>query len=113
MTRNGDPSTKLFSGLERSKANRWRRTAHQPQHAPSTPPLPTRTTANPRADPSAAPISSRASRHEVAHLLLFRPDISPVGANRPSVMRCGRSLLVVTGRCCCCHGCCHPRCVRA
>jgi len=44
---------------------------------------------------------------------LFRPDISPVGANRPSVMRCGRSLLVVTGRCCCCHGCCHPRCVRA
>jgi hypothetical protein len=34
----------------------------------------------------------------------FRPDIFPVGTNRPSVMRCGRSLLVVTGHCCCCHG---------
>src|SRR4029077_6826257 len=71
MTRNGDPSTKLFSGLERPKANRWRRTARQPQHAPSTPPPSPPTTANPRADPSPAPISSQASRHEVAHLFLF------------------------------------------
>ena len=32
----------------------------------------------------------------------FRPDISPVGADRASVMRCRRSLLPAVGRCCCC-----------
>src|SRR5690348_14295888 len=35
----------------------------------------------------------------------FRPDISPVGADRASVMRCRRSLLLAGG-CCCCHRCC-------
>ena len=39
-------------------------------------------------------------------LPLFRPDISPVGVDRPSVMRCRRSLLLAVGRCCCCHRCC-------
>ena len=34
---------------------------------------------------------------------LFRPDISPVGADCASVMRCHRSLLLVVGRCCCRH----------
>jgi hypothetical protein len=41
--------------------------------------------------------------------LLFRPDISPVGADRASVMRCGRLLALADGRCCCCHRCCQPR----
>ena len=36
----------------------------------------------------------------------FRPDISPVGADRASVMRCRRSLLLAGGCCCCCHRCC-------
>ena len=39
-------------------------------------------------------------------LPLFRPDISQVGADRASVMRCRRSLLLAVGRCCCCHRCC-------
>ena len=81
------PQHQTFSGLERSKANRRRRKARQPQHAPSTPPPSTQTTANPRADPSPAPISSRASRHEVAHLFLFRQ--SPGGA-RPGRAAAGR-----------------------
>jgi hypothetical protein len=38
----------------------------------------------------------------------FRPDISPVGADHASVMRCCRSLLLAAGRCCCCHRCCQP-----
>jgi hypothetical protein len=36
-------------------------------------------------------------------LPLFRPDISPVGADHARVMRCCRSLLAAVGRCC------HPR----
>ena len=40
---------------------------------------------------------------------LFRPDISQVGADRASVMRCGRSLMSAFGCCCCCHRCCQPR----
>ena len=40
--------------------------------------------------------------------LLFRPDISQVGADRASVMRCHRSLLVAVGCCCCYHCCCQP-----
>ena len=39
----------------------------------------------------------------------FRPGICQVGADRASVVRCRRSLLVAVGRCCCCHRCCHPR----
>jgi hypothetical protein len=39
-------------------------------------------------------------------LSAFRPDISSVGADRPSVMRCRRSLLTAVGCCCCCHRCC-------
>jgi hypothetical protein len=39
-------------------------------------------------------------------LPLFRPDISQVGADRASVMRCRRSLPLAVGRCCCCHRCC-------
>jgi hypothetical protein len=39
---------------------------------------------------------------------LFRPDISPVGENRTSIMRCWRSLLSAVGCCCCCHRCCQP-----
>ena len=35
----------------------------------------------------------------------FRPDISPVAADRASVMRCRRSLPVAGGRWCCCHRC--------
>ena len=42
-------------------------------------------------------------------LPLFRPDISPVGVDPASVMRCCRSLLPVVGCCCCCHRCCQPR----
>ena len=38
--------------------------------------------------------------------LFFRPDISPVGADRANVMRCCRSLMSVGGCCCCCHRCC-------
>ena len=41
----------------------------------------------------------------LADRLLFRPDISQVGADRASVMRW--SLLVAVG-CCCCHRCCQP-----
>ncbi len=37
---------------------------------------------------------------------VFRPDISPVGANRARVMRCWRSLVLAAGCCCCCHRCC-------
>jgi hypothetical protein len=37
---------------------------------------------------------------------LFRPDISPVGANRARVMRCRQSLMTAVGCCCCCHRCC-------
>src|SRR5436190_22662092 len=33
---------------------------------------------------------------------LFRPDISPVGADRASVTRCRRSLAVAGSCCCCC-----------
>jgi hypothetical protein len=36
----------------------------------------------------------------LADRLLFRPDISPVGADRTSVVRCCRSLLVAGGWCC-------------
>ena len=43
-----------------------------------------------------------------ADRLLFRPDISQVGADRASVMGCRRSLRVAVGRCCCFHRCCHP-----
>src|SRR5215471_11999459 len=39
---------------------------------------------------------------------LFRPDISPVGANFASVMQCRWSLLPAVGRCCCCQCCCQP-----
>jgi len=41
--------------------------------------------------------------------LLFRPDISQVGADRASVMRCRWSLMLAGGRCRCCHCCCQPR----
>jgi hypothetical protein len=41
--------------------------------------------------------------------LPLRPDISPVGVDRASVVRCRRSLLLAVGRCCCCHRCCQPR----
>ena len=41
--------------------------------------------------------------------LFFRPDICPVGTDRVSVMRCRWSLLVVVGRCYCCHRCCQSR----
>jgi hypothetical protein len=47
----------------------------------------------------------RGARHRSADLPLFRPDISPVGADSASVMRCRRSLLVAGG---CCR-CCQPR----
>jgi hypothetical protein len=36
----------------------------------------------------------------------FRPDISPVGVDRASVMRRHQSLLSAVGCCCCCHRCC-------
>jgi hypothetical protein len=50
------------------------------------------------------------SRHHVSShdRPFFRPDISPVGADRASVMRCRRSLVSAVGRCCCCHRCCQP-----
>ena len=44
--------------------------------------------------------------------LLFRPDISQVGADRGSVMRCRWPLLRAIGRRYCCHCCCQPRSVR-
>jgi len=44
---------------------------------------------------------------------LFRPGISPVGANLASVMHCRRSLLPAAGRCGCCHRCCQSRAVSA
>ena len=50
-------------------------------------------------------VSARSLSHD---LPLFRPDITPVGADFASVMRCCRSLLPAVGRCCCCHRCCHP-----
>ena len=40
--------------------------------------------------------------------LLFRPDISPDGADRASVIGCRRSLMPAVGCCCCCHRCCQP-----
>ena len=43
-----------------------------------------------------------------ADLPFFRPDISPGGADRASVMSCGRSLAFAVGRCRCCHRCCQP-----
>jgi hypothetical protein len=43
-----------------------------------------------------------------ADLPFFRPDISPVGVDRASVMRCRRLLLVAVGGCCCCYRCCQP-----
>jgi hypothetical protein len=39
----------------------------------------------------------------------FQAGHIPVGADRASVMRCRRSLLLTGGWCCCCHGCCQPR----
>ena len=39
---------------------------------------------------------------------LSGPDISPVGTDRASVMRCRRSPVVAGGCCCCCHRCCQP-----
>jgi hypothetical protein len=51
---------------------------------------------------------SRGAAALIPDRLLFRPDISPVGANRASVMRCWRSLLAAVGCCCCCHRCCQP-----
>jgi hypothetical protein len=36
----------------------------------------------------------------------FRPGISLVSADRASVLRCRRSMLLAGGRCCCCHSCC-------
>ena len=50
--------------------------------------------------------SQSATAEEVADEPLFRPDISQVGADRASVMRCRRSLLSAGGCCCCCHRCC-------
>ena len=44
-----------------------------------------------------------------ADLPLFRPDISPVGMDRASIMRCHRSLMLAIGRRCCCHPYCQPR----
>ena len=38
------------------------------------------------------------ARYGLADLRLFRPDISQVGADRASVMRCRRSLPFVVGR---------------
>jgi len=58
------------------------------------------------------PKSRHLARHTrllVSDLPLFRPDISPVGADRASVMRCRWSLLPAVGCCCCCHRCCQPR----
>ena len=43
-----------------------------------------------------------------SRLSVFRPDISQVGGDRASVVRCSRSLLAAVP-CCCCHGCCHSR----
>jgi len=51
---------------------------------------------------------SRGAAALIPDRLLFRPDISPVGADRASVMRCRRSLLVAVRCCCCCHRCCQP-----
>ncbi len=48
----------------------------------------------------------RPARRSRTDLLLFRPDISRVGADSASVMRCRRSLLSAVGCCCCCHRCC-------
>ena len=42
----------------------------------------------------------------VARPSVLRPDISPVGADRASVMRCRWALLLASGCCCCCHRCC-------
>ena len=39
-------------------------------------------------------------------LPLFRPDISPVGRNRASVVRCRWWLMSAVGCCCRCHRCC-------
>ena len=46
--------------------------------------------------------SQRGSRALILDRLLFRPDISTVGADRASVTRCRWSLLLAGGRCCCC-----------
>ena len=58
----------------------------------------------PRSSPPLTP-GNRAARRG-SDLLLFRPDISPVGTDRASVMRCRRSLALAVGCCCSCHRCC-------
>ena len=48
----------------------------------------------------------RGARYGLADLPFFRPDISPVAANRPSVCGRCRPLTLAIGCCCCCHRCC-------
>jgi hypothetical protein len=50
--------------------------------------------------------NSRGGTALIPDRLLFRPDISPVGANRTRVMRCRQSPMTAVGCCCCCLGCC-------
>jgi len=61
MTRNGNPRANLNDGLERSIANRRRRTARQDHRAPPHPPHRPEPPAKPPADPSPRPITSQAS----------------------------------------------------
>ena len=71
MTRNGDPSTTLMHGLETVQSTPVT-TDGTPGPACTFRPSPVlQNHGKPRADPSPPPISSRASRHGVAHLFLM------------------------------------------
>ena len=72
MTRNGDPSTTLNHGLGTVQSTPVTTDGTPGPACTFRPATVLRNHGKPRADPSPAPISSRASRHEVAHLFLNR-----------------------------------------